>query len=152
MLVGRETVTINICWQRHNLIKKKIKCSSYIRKFRMEQLQGHIWLTACAFPHILGSPFSYMTLQLLHFEFPYIWGKFDFHFYQCTHLRDSVTTILACKNLILQPPLGIDKFWASANFLFGTFDLSLFDIFLKLLFYIAEKRWAIRKRLSSLNI
>ncbi len=30
----------------HTLIKKKIKFSSYIRKFRMEQLQSHIWLTA----------------------------------------------------------------------------------------------------------
>ncbi len=26
-----------------------------------------------------------MTLQLLHSEFPYIWGKFDFLFYQCEH-------------------------------------------------------------------
>ncbi len=26
----------------------------------------------CAFPHILGSPSSYMTLQLLRSEFPYI--------------------------------------------------------------------------------
>ncbi len=72
----------------HTLIKKKIKCSSSIRKFRMEQLQSHIWLTAsssiCAFPHILGSPFSYMTLQLLHHsEFPYICGKFDSIFHQC---------------------------------------------------------------------
>ncbi len=25
-----------------------------------------------------------MTLQLLHSEFPYIWGKFDFLFYQCS--------------------------------------------------------------------
>jgi hypothetical protein len=25
-----------------------------------------------------------MSLQLLHSEFPYIWGKFDFLFYQCT--------------------------------------------------------------------
>jgi hypothetical protein len=24
-----------------------------------------------------------MTLQLLHSEFPYIWGNFDFLFYQC---------------------------------------------------------------------
>jgi hypothetical protein len=28
-----------------------------------------------------------MTLQLLHSEFPYIWGKLDFLFYQCTLLR-----------------------------------------------------------------
>jgi hypothetical protein len=25
---------------------------------------SHIWLNICAFPHILGSPSSYMTLQL----------------------------------------------------------------------------------------
>ncbi len=30
--------------------------------------------------YILGSPFSYMTLQLLHSEFPYRWGKFNFLF------------------------------------------------------------------------
>ncbi len=35
------------------------------------------------FPHILGSPSSYMTLQLLHSEIPYIRGKFDFLFHQC---------------------------------------------------------------------
>ncbi len=29
---------------------------------------------------------SHMTLQLLHSEFPYIWGKFDFLFYQCGQL------------------------------------------------------------------
>ncbi len=35
----------------------------------------------------------YMTLQLLHSEFPYIWGKFDFLLYQCTTiLRDCKTT------------------------------------------------------------
>ncbi len=28
-------------------------------------------LNICAFPHILGSPSSYMTLQLFHSEFPY---------------------------------------------------------------------------------
>jgi len=40
---------------------------------------------------ILGSPSSYMTLQLLHFEFPYILGKFYFLFYQCTlHLEPNI--------------------------------------------------------------
>ncbi len=34
----------------------------------------------CAFPHILGSHSSYMTLKLLHSEFPYIWGKLDILF------------------------------------------------------------------------
>ncbi len=31
------------------LIKKKIKFSSYIRKFRVEQLLSHIWLTASSY-------------------------------------------------------------------------------------------------------
>ncbi len=34
---------------------------------------------------MLGSPSSYMTLQLLHSECPYIWGKFYFLFYQCSY-------------------------------------------------------------------
>ena len=47
----------------------------------MEQLQSHtvydyrlshIWGNICAFPHILGSPSLFMTLQLLHSEFPYL--------------------------------------------------------------------------------
>jgi hypothetical protein len=46
----------------------------------MEQLQSHICRNICAFPHILGSPSSYMTLQLLHSDFPYKLGKFDFLF------------------------------------------------------------------------
>jgi hypothetical protein len=29
-----------------------------------------------------------MTLELLHSEFPYIRGKFDFLFYQCTSLGE----------------------------------------------------------------
>jgi len=69
------------CNVQCTLIKKKIKLSSLIRKFRMLQL--HIWGNICTFPHILGSPSSYMTLQQLHSEFPYIWGKFYFIFYQC---------------------------------------------------------------------
>ncbi len=30
-----------------------------------------IYINICAFSHILGSPSSYITLQLLHSEFPY---------------------------------------------------------------------------------
>ncbi len=80
---------------------KYLPISSYIRKpfliynFATAPLwislyMRKIWLTAssymgniCAFPHTLGRPSSYMTLQLLHSEFPYIWEKFDFLFYQC---------------------------------------------------------------------
>jgi hypothetical protein len=60
------------------LIKKQIKFSSYIRNSEWSSCKvitnglliyrGNI----CAFPHLLGSPSSYMTLQLLHSEFPYI--------------------------------------------------------------------------------
>jgi hypothetical protein len=44
----------------------------------MEQLEvlydrrlPNIWKNICGFSHILGSPSSYLTLQLLHSEFPY---------------------------------------------------------------------------------
>ncbi len=88
------------------LIKKKIKFSSYIRKFRMEQLQSHIWLTASSYmvkylriSSYIRKPFIIysMTLQLLHFEFPYIRGKFDF-FYISVQLP-------------LTPPLGPSNNW-----------------------------------------
>ncbi len=38
--------------EQHNnntMIKKNIKFSSYVRKFKMEQLQSHIWLTASSY-------------------------------------------------------------------------------------------------------
>ncbi len=38
--------------------------------------------------------YTYMTLQLLHSEFPYIWGNFDFLFYQCIHSRPVVNPFL----------------------------------------------------------
>ncbi len=55
--------------------KKEIKFSSYFRKFRMEQLQtasSYMVKNLRIFPHILISFSSYMTLQLLHSEIPYI--------------------------------------------------------------------------------
>ncbi len=36
-------------WHSPTLIKKKIKLSSYIGKFRVVQLQSHIWLTASSY-------------------------------------------------------------------------------------------------------
>ncbi len=53
-------------------IKKKIKFSSYIRKFRVEQLQSHIWLTASSY---MGKYFrilfisSYIRKPLLIYDF-----------------------------------------------------------------------------------
>jgi hypothetical protein len=64
----------------------------------MEQLQSHIKLTAfsymgntCAFPYILGSPSSYMTLHLLHSEFPNIWGhpNLIFFFFSVTDFHTA---------------------------------------------------------------
>ncbi len=59
---------------------------------------------------ILGSlsSSSYMTLQLLHSEFPFIWGKFDFLFYECVdtllirrqECRQHRVNILKGQNLI----------------------------------------------------
>ncbi len=74
------------------LIKNKIKFSLYLRKYRREQLQSHIWLTSSLYmvkylrisSYIIGSPSSYMTLQPLPSEIFNIWGKFYFIFYQCT--------------------------------------------------------------------
>jgi hypothetical protein len=59
------------------LIKKKIKFSSYIRNSE-DRVQSHIRMTndlliygenICAFPHILGSPSSYMTLHPIPSEY-----------------------------------------------------------------------------------
>ncbi len=62
----------------------------------MEQLQSHIWLTASSYmtkylriSSYIRKPFLCMTLQLLHSEFPYIWGKCYFLFYQCLHCSEK---------------------------------------------------------------
>jgi hypothetical protein len=39
-----------------------------------------IWLNICDFPHILGSPSSYRTLQLLHSDFRYAYEENLFFF------------------------------------------------------------------------
>ncbi len=83
-----------------------MKFSSYIRKFRVEQLQSHIWDKGFLiyeeilkyFP-IYEEPLI-TTLQLLHSEFPYIRGKFDFLFYQCTYS--------ACK-------LKLQRYWETSG-------------------------------------
>jgi hypothetical protein len=57
----------------------------------------HISLNICGFPHILGSPSSYMTLQPLPSKFPYIRGKFSFLFYQCG-LGEKIKVRAGCGN------------------------------------------------------
>ncbi len=68
------------------LVYKEIQIGTVVKSYVTNGLLNHphIWGNNCAFPHILGSPSSYMTLQLLHSEFPYIArGKIWFSFYQC---------------------------------------------------------------------
>ncbi len=56
--ISKDDIIIRLChWYECNLsastlIKKKNKFSSYIRKFRMEQLRSHIWLTASSYLRI----------------------------------------------------------------------------------------------------
>ncbi len=64
------------------LIYKETQKWSSCKVIYVEGLPN-IWGNAQIFPHIWGGRQSYMALQLLHSEFPYIWGKFDFLFYQC---------------------------------------------------------------------
>ncbi len=66
------------------LIYKEIQKGAVAKSYMTKGIFIYVWLNICAFPHILGSPSSYMTWQLLPSEFPYIWGKFSFLFYQCT--------------------------------------------------------------------
>jgi hypothetical protein len=81
--------------------KKEEKIFLVYKEIQKGTVARHIWLTAssymtniCAFPHILGSPSSYMTLQPLPSEFPYTRGKLYFLFYQCNADRKALTHVL----------------------------------------------------------
>ncbi len=59
-----------------------------------------------------------MTLQLGHSEFPYIWGKFDFLFYQCGGQKtESVIFVMRFEmkrivmKKILRPPKNFAFLW-----------------------------------------
>ncbi len=67
------------------LIKKKIKFSLYLMKFKRSCCKviydwrpPHIWVNMCAFP--IGSPSSYMSLQPIPYEFPEYMRKISFSF------------------------------------------------------------------------
>ncbi len=95
-------------WGFYALIKKKIRFSSYIRNFRMEQLQSHIWGLRQGFLiyeemgkylTIYKEAVSYVWLcNCSILKFPYIWGSFDFLFNQCT-LTISLMTLSLCLRL-----------------------------------------------------
>jgi hypothetical protein len=62
------------------LIKKKIKFSSYVRKFRMEQLQSHIRLTASS---SIREPFRIRLCNCSTLNFLIYEENLMFFFYQC---------------------------------------------------------------------
>jgi hypothetical protein len=53
----------------HYTDKKKRKLSSYIRKFRMKQLQSHIWLTASSYMGKYLRTSSYLKKPFLIYDF-----------------------------------------------------------------------------------
>ncbi len=73
----------------HTLIKKKTKFSSYVRKFRGDRVQMHIWLTSSSYmtKYLCISSNFRKPFFIYDFapEFPYIWGKFSFLFYPCSY-------------------------------------------------------------------
>ncbi len=82
------------------LIKKKIKLSSYIRKFRMEQLQSHIWLTASSYMGKYLCISSYIRKPFLIYDFAtaQLWISLNVRrilrsFYQWTIIQ----TVLFCE-------------------------------------------------------
>ncbi len=68
----------------------------YMRKFRWERLQSHIWENAQIFNHIWGGRYSYMTLQPLPFGFPYIWYEENlvFFFFSVGHKAQQGTFMI----------------------------------------------------------
>ncbi len=73
--------------QINTVIKNKIKFSSNIGNSKGSGAKSYMTNdlliygeNICTFPHMLGSPSSYMTLHPIPSEFPYISGKFSFLF------------------------------------------------------------------------
>ncbi len=93
-LICRRGIKTNLhSWSYTDKKENQIFLIYCIRKSRVKQLQSHTWLTASsymgkfffAFPHILGSPSSY----IYDFATAPLWisqyvRKFYFIFYQCT--------------------------------------------------------------------
>ncbi len=65
-----------------------------------------------AFPHILGSPSSYLTFQLIPSEFPYIWGNFRLHLKRHGNEADFLGVLqklVPCRSLTI--PFEPFRFW-----------------------------------------
>ncbi len=80
----------------HHTHKKRKENFPPIGKFRMEQLQSHIWLTASPYmgkyfriSSYIRKPFFIYDLASAPLGISPIWGKFDFLFYQCRGRRKT---------------------------------------------------------------
>ncbi len=60
---------IHFAFESSYTVKKKIKFSSYIRKFRMEQLPSHIWITASSYMGKYLRKSSYNRKPFLIYDF-----------------------------------------------------------------------------------
>ncbi len=69
-------ITALIKIKENFLICKEIQKGAVAKSYAVSPTASSYMTKICVFPHILGSPSSYMTLQLLPSKFPYIWGKF----------------------------------------------------------------------------
>ncbi len=58
-----------LTWSLHTLIKKKRKLSSYIRKFKVEQLQSHIWGRASSYMRKCAIISPYLRRPLVIYDF-----------------------------------------------------------------------------------
>ncbi len=104
------------------LIKKKIKFSSYIRKYRVELLQTHIWLTASSYMVKYLRTYSCIRKPFLIYDFATapLWislcilGKFDFLLYQCTDAKYSWKLFLVTWPMGLV--MGGDSQWKNRFF------------------------------------
>jgi hypothetical protein len=91
------TVPASLHNVRCTLIKKKVEFSKYTGSAAKSYIANGSSSYMVKYLSFLGSPSSYMTLQPIPCEFPYIWGKFLFLFYPCTmrkvETRDMTKTM-----------------------------------------------------------
>ncbi len=75
-----------------------LTASSYMGKYLLiRSPSSYVTLLISSYSMYIRSPSSYVTLQLLHSEFPFIWGKFHFLFYQCAMPTSHHTENIAAR-------------------------------------------------------
>ncbi len=91
------------------LIYNEIQMGAVAKSYIYEEGLPSIWGNAKIFKHIWGGRQPYMyDFAIDPFWFPYIWGKFDFLFYQCIGLPSDQTELIR-KSKVLSPPGKTEK-------------------------------------------